>query len=134
MKAFTIVELIIYIAIVSLVLFMVSNFAWDIIEGSNRVNYYREVQQNARFAMEKIVRIIRAGGDPSIFYVSEGTLYQDGIPLTTEQVKVVNFEFIDISNTYNINLEIEYNNLGSINGFGASINLNSTVCRLPSIY
>ena len=131
MKGFTLIELIIYIAIVSLVLVLASNFAWDIIQGSARATCYREVQQNARFAMEKTTRALRAGSDPSIFYVSEGILYQDGVALTTDQVKVTNFGITSIANTYKINLQVEYSNPGGRSEYKAEIDLNSTVCLLP---
>ncbi len=131
MKGFTLIELIIYIAIVSVVLVLASSFTWDIIWGGTKATCYREVQQNARFAMEKIIRALRAGSDPSIFYVSEDILYQDGVALTSDQVKVTNFTITSIANTYKINLEV-----GRINPWGRSeyeavVGLNSTVCLLP---
>lgn len=64
MKGFTLIELIIYIAIVAMVLVIASGFAWNIIEGKVKSTAYQEVQQNARFAMEKVSRELRAGTDP----------------------------------------------------------------------
>ena len=59
MRAFTLIELIIYIAIVGLILVVASTFAWQIIQGNIKLSAYREVEQNANFAMEKIAFAIR---------------------------------------------------------------------------
>lgn len=131
MKGFTLIELIIYIAIVSLVLVLTSNFAWDIIQGSTRVTCYREVQQNTRFAMEKTTRALRAGSDPGIFNVLDGVLYQDGVAITTDQVRVTNFGITFIADTYKIGLSVEHTNPGGRNECDTEIDLESTVCLLP---
>lgn len=127
-KGFTLIELIIYIAIVSAVLVLSSSFTWNIIQGETKTMAYREVQQNARFALEKISRVIRAGGqDPTtVFTVSNGILYQQGTPLTTDQVRVTNLQFTSIGTTYKINLSIEYNNPENRSEYQASIDLGST--------
>jgi|GEM_PF-5216131 len=131
MKAFTLVELIIYIAVVSGVLILITGFALDVIQGNTKVSSYREVQQNARFGLEKIVRALRAGYDPGNFYVSEGILFQQGIALTSDRVRVTNLTISSIANTYRINLSVEHVNFGQRNEYQDSINLNSTVALLP---
>ncbi len=127
---FTLIELIIYIAIVSLVLILSSNFAWDIIQGNTKSNSFREVQQNSRFAIERVSRSLREGNDPGIFTVSEGILYENETPLTTEQVEVTNFRVSPIANTYKINLTVEYNNISGRNEYEAESTLESTVAVL----
>ncbi len=116
---FTLIELTIYIAIVSVVLVLLTGFVWSIIQGSAKSARYREVQQNARFGMEKITRALRAGQNPSIFNVSDGVLYQNLIPLTSDRVTVTNLQFNPIANSYKIKLSVEYNE--------ASVDLESTV-------
>ena len=135
MKAFTLIELIIYIAIVSLVLVLATNFTWNIIQGNVSAACQREVQQNTRFVMEKITRAIRAGEnpeDPAVFDLSEeGVLYQETIALTTDRVKVTNLKFFRIANTYEINLTIEYNNPEERRELEALVNLESTASPRP---
>lgn len=127
MKAFTLIELIIYVAIVSVVLILISGFAWNIIYGNAKNAALREIQQNARFAMEKITQAIRAGQNPTTaFTVIDYTLYQGAVPLTTSQVKVTNLQFTLISNTYKINLSLEYKNPSGLTEYVAQLNLEST--------
>ncbi|MCX6764155.1 MAG: prepilin-type N-terminal cleavage/methylation domain-containing protein [Candidatus Nealsonbacteria bacterium] len=127
MKGFTFIELIIYIAILSVILVLVGNLTWNIIQGNTKNASYREVQQNISFAMEKITKDLRLGSNPNIFSVLDGVLYQNNIPLTTAQVKVINFQITPIANTYKIGLSIEYNNPSNRNEYKAAIVLNSTV-------
>lgn len=126
-KGFTLIELIIYTAIVAAVLATSSNFAWNIVQNDIKNVSLREVQQNAWFSMEKITRAIRAGQNPSIFTLTAGTLYQNGVPLTTDQVRVSELRFTSIANTYKINLSINYYNPGGRNEYRASIDLENTV-------
>ncbi len=58
-KGFTLIELIIYSAIICLLLVGSSIFAWQIIQGNIKISTYREVEQNINFAMEKITFAIR---------------------------------------------------------------------------
>lgn len=59
MKGFTLIEFIIYITVVAVILVLASGFAWNIIQGNTKTACYREIQQNGRFAMEKIARAIK---------------------------------------------------------------------------
>lgn len=58
-KGFTLIELIIYIGIVTAILLVIFNFAWEVIYGNIKSQAIREVQQNARFSMEIIARTIK---------------------------------------------------------------------------
>lgn len=126
-KGFTLIELIIYIGIVAVFLILSSNFAWDIIKSDTKTNCYREVQQNARFALERITHELRAGQDPSIFSVSNGVLYQQGIALTTDRVLVTDFDISSYVDTYKITLTVEYDSLGKSKEYEAMTSLESTV-------
>lgn len=53
------IELLIYISIVSLILVLAINFISDIIQGDNISSNSRQVQQSSRFVMEKINRILK---------------------------------------------------------------------------
>ena len=58
-KGFTLVELIIYIAIVSVFVGAAVLFTWDVIYGQIRSNTQREVSQNIRLGSKRIVYEIR---------------------------------------------------------------------------
>lgn len=131
MKGFTLIEILIYVSIVAIVLVLATGFAWNIIHGNAKASAHREVQQNGRFSMERIIRAIRKGEAITIFTVSDFVLYENGVALTTDQVRVNSLQFTSIANTYNINLDIEYNNSGLRPEYNASINLESAVCLRP---
>ena len=93
-KGFTLIELIIYIALISIFITGAILFAWDIIYGGAKSGVQREVNQNLRLINKRIAYEIRnssainsvAAGDlclasatpirnPTIIYVSNGQLY-----------------------------------------------------------
>lgn len=127
MKGLTLIEFIIYIAILGVILVLIIGFSWNIIQGDIKIMAYREVQQNIRFSMEKITRAIRAGQNPSaVFILNNGVIYQNGVALTTDQVRVIGLEFTNINNAYKINLSIEYYNPDNRIEYEASVNLETT--------
>jgi len=141
MKGYTLIEVIIYIAIVSVFLVLSTGFAWDIIQGNFRVNCYREIQQNARFALEVVNRDLKSGKEPSIFSVSNGILHKNGIALTTEKVVVTNFSVSPLADTYNIRLVVRDRNQGFGIWCDDELSLESTVLvagqltpDLPALY
>ena len=116
-----------YIAIVCVVLAFIINFGLNVVYGSVKAQAIRETQQNARFAMEKITRSIRQGLDPlSVFNVSAGVLYENGIALTTDRVRVTDLDFVLIDNSYKVSLEIEHYNPGNRPEYQALVNMEST--------
>lgn len=127
MKGFTLIELLIYVGLVSLVLFIVLNFSWQVVYGNIKVQSSREVLHNASFAMDKIIKEIKANDNPEIFYVSGNILYKDGVPLTTEQVKVTDFKITSLANSYLVELAVEYQNPGLRKEYESKINLRSSV-------
>lgn len=128
MKGFTLIEFIIYIGIVAVILLVAFNFGWEVIYSNVKAQALREVQQNARISMERITRAFQAGEEITTFSLSNDILHQNGIPLTSERVKVTNFQITSISNTYKIGLTIEYNNPSNRREYEASLNLETTVC------
>ena len=58
-KGFTLIELILYSAILIVVLSVFLNFIWEIVYGNVKTQAIREVQQNGRLAMEKIMRTVQ---------------------------------------------------------------------------
>jgi len=55
-QGLTLIELLIYIAILSSVLVLITGFFWNIALGYIKETSYQEVQQNARFALTKITQ------------------------------------------------------------------------------
>lgn len=55
-KGLTLIELIIYIAMLAIILVLITGFLWLIVSGNIKETSYQEVQQNARFALAKIIQ------------------------------------------------------------------------------
>lgn len=126
-KGFSLVELIIYIAFVSIVSTVYVSYAVDILTSVQKAHVQRDVQQNARFAMERMMQEIRAaeginvGGstfgshpgvlslatstpatNPTIFDVSGGVLRMTQgasapVSLTADTFIVSNLVFTNLS-------------------------------------
>lgn len=126
-SGFTLIELILYIALVSIFISGAIFFAWDIIYGRVKSQVQQEVSQNLRLAAKRIVYEIRnAGGinsisastislantdparDPTVFDVSGGRLrigygsagacpVSSPCELTSNEVSVSNLSFSDLS-------------------------------------
>jgi len=131
-KGFTLIELIIYIAIVSAVLVLITDFTWNVIYGNVKSQSVREAQQNARFAMLKITRAIRVGQNPTtVFTLNDGILYESGVALTTDRVRVTNLNFTSVTNGYKINIRVEYYNPANRNEYSALVDMESTTLLRP---
>lgn len=59
MKSFTLIEILIYLGLVAVILILIIGLTFNIIYGNVKRSSYQEIQQNARFALEKINRLIR---------------------------------------------------------------------------
>lgn len=58
-QSFTLIELLIYSAIVSVVLLTASSFLWNIVWGNLKETAFQEAQQNSRFALTRITQEIK---------------------------------------------------------------------------
>jgi type II secretory pathway pseudopilin PulG len=124
-RGFTLIEFIIYIAIVGGILIVTFNFGGEIIYGNVKSQAMREVQQNSRLAIEKITEAILEASDinnpvsgnsdatlslvmqdlhlsPTIFEITDGKLMvtqrKNGPhELTNNRVKVTKLQFTNIS-------------------------------------
>ena len=120
-QGFSLLELIVYVGVIAIFLVSVIQFSTAIVQAGEKARILNEVQQNARFAMERMRREVRtadsintgsstfgshpgvlslehdsAGSDPTVFDVSGGALRLTqgaGSPadLTSSQVTVTNF-------------------------------------------
>jgi Tfp pilus assembly protein PilW len=125
LKGLTLIEILLYIAILSFFLLMVIGFIWNFIFGNIKERAFQEVQENGRFAMTKISQEIKkAIGinnpqpgfssnslslamadnhlDPTIFSVVNGklTITQGQNPplfLTSNLVRVTDLLFTNLS-------------------------------------
>jgi type II secretory pathway pseudopilin PulG len=125
-KGFTLVEIIIYFGLVSIILILIIGFSLNIFESTNKNNVYREIQQNGRFIMQKIDSAIKSASelnhpsslgessdylslatqnsetDPIIIELSSEDIFitkgeQDSYQLNSSQTKITNLEFLNIS-------------------------------------
>ena len=70
-KGFTLIELILYIAIVTIMVSSLIPFAWSVIEGGTKSATEQEVSSNGRYIMERIkYEIRRASGITSVSLTS----------------------------------------------------------------
>ena len=126
-KGFTLVELILYIAIISIFIGGAVLFAWNVIYGQVKSSIHQEVNQNLRLASKRIIYEIRNASDinsvtsstlslsssdsarnPTVFDLFEGQLrigYGTSgacpatapCPLTSNRVSVTSLSFTDVS-------------------------------------
>jgi prepilin-type N-terminal cleavage/methylation domain-containing protein len=123
-KGFTLVELLIYIAIIGVLLVSMVGFLWTIVSGNIKETAYQEVQQNGRSTLTKITQEIKkATGvinpspgfsasslslsmadpnlNPTIFNLIDGKLRitqrANSYYLTSDQVIVSNLQFTNLS-------------------------------------
>lgn len=124
-SGFTLIEFLIYIAILAVVVTLIIGFFLDIILGNIKETSYQEVQQNARFILTKISQEVKKAtginspnpgesasalslamaspsSDPTLIDVIEGKLrLTKGISapqeLTTDLVEISNLRFTNLS-------------------------------------
>ena len=124
-KGFTLIEIMIYTAVVVIILAGVVNFAWNIIFGESKTSSWQEVQQNTRFTMERITQAVRSASginspsmgnsadslslamanpdlNPTVFdlsgnkiRLSQGT--SGPYELTSDELEVTNLNFTNLS-------------------------------------
>jgi len=126
-SGFTLFELLVYVAIVSVVIVSAVYFTIDIINASQKSRAFQEVQQNARLAMSRMLQAVQEADDvntgqsnfdsnpgllslamddsarnPTIFRVASNALQisqgtGDFIDLTSDKVIVTNLVFTNLS-------------------------------------
>lgn len=124
-RAFTLIELIVYMGILTVVLLSVVNFSWEVVYGDAKARAAREVQQGSRLAMEKISEaILGASGitspitgasstslslamqnpdlNPTMIQLADGrlTIAQGGegpYELTNNRISVTDFQVANVS-------------------------------------
>lgn len=122
-KGFTLIEFLIYFALLAMVMGSVTIFAVDVVKSRNKTRIVAEVEQNARLGLSRILRSVRQASklntgasafdidegalslemsvgavDPTVFDLSSGVLrMKEGAgpatPLTTDDVVVTRLRF-----------------------------------------
>jgi len=122
-KAFSLVEFILYFALIGIVISAIMGFAIDVIKTRSKTAVLAEVQQNARFGLQRVLQSVRqasalnvgastldsdngvlslsmlaASNTPTVFDLSGGSLrIKEGsgaaTPLTTPSVSVTKLRF-----------------------------------------
>lgn len=135
---FTFIELILYIALVSIFIGGAVLFAWDIIYGRVKSGVQQEVTQNLRLASKRIVHEIRnafginsvnpssislamdeSARNPTVFDVSGGRLRigfgssgscptTSPCTLTSDEVTVTNLSFTDLSSSGGESVNVQF--------------------------
>ena len=65
-QGFTFIELILYVALVTIMLSTLIPFAWNVIEGGTKVSVEQEVYSQARYLSERFKKEIRDAGSVSV--------------------------------------------------------------------
>lgn len=89
-KGFTLLEAIIYIAIVSAILTVAIFFAWEIIGNQTKSMVITEVNQNSRYILERVGRDIRQG-------TAINSLTEDELVITMLSGDTLTYSFDDIN-------------------------------------
>ena len=135
-KGFTLIELVVYLALVSGILVTATSFAWNIINSRTKAFAVQEVAQNGRFISERLVQVVHqameiteprpgesserllltmreSADDPTEFIFSDGRLFmvRDGgepLAMSSDQVFVKSLRFVNLSpsNAKSKNLKI----------------------------
>lgn len=150
-KGFTLIELIIYLAIVSTVLVSISYLIIEIISGQTRAIAFQEVNQNIRFISQIITRDIREAEAISSLSADSMTLTMPGddvvytfepsdLTLTRQlgagAAEVLNTDRVEATGTFSdlsfttrsanvgVELIIEYKNPDNLQDYKASTTVN----------
>lgn len=125
---FTLVEILIYVSIITATLLVFTNFVFDVTRNIAASKEKQELHQNARLVIERISQDIRSasqitainahglslidGAGQSISYQQNATtiIWSNGVTnasLTSGTVEVTNLSFVDTSPTISIQLTVK---------------------------
>ena len=82
-RGFTLMELLIYISLVSIIMTGAIMFAWDIIYGREKANSQKTIEQNARIALTRIIYEIKKAKNIQTISAGQLVLNNDSLPATT---------------------------------------------------
>ncbi len=139
-KGFTLIEIMVYLALVSGILITATTFAWSVINSRTKAFTIQEVEQNGRYITQKIVGIIQEANSITLPTIGNTTgnltlVMDDG---GTENISInLNGEILewqqDVGPTILLNSDqvrvtkMEFTNLSSVNDRSRNIKLVMTV-------
>jgi len=153
-KGFTLIELIIYLAIVSIILISISYLILDILGGQTKNYAKQEVNHNLRFISDNLIKDIKKAQDIDSLASDTLVLTMPGDDVTynfdsinnklTRQLGIaapvdLNTNWVEISGSFSdlsylaraknvgINLEINYKNPGNLPDYNASTTIEFSV-------
>ncbi len=155
-QGFTLVELLIYISITTLIMVALTSFVADVTKQASRTKVSKEVQQNARLIITKITQdvrtadsvtqvtptqidLVKAGQAISYSWDSVGKTvnYNDGTgndPLSNGRVSVTSLQFTESNEAINIALDVEQKNPSAKPAASSEISLSSTAVPRSALY
>ncbi|MEI6397077.1 MAG: prepilin-type N-terminal cleavage/methylation domain-containing protein [Candidatus Taylorbacteria bacterium] len=60
MRGFTLIEIIIYVAILAIILYFISGFIFNGVNSSSKIQAWQEVNDNGRFISNKILEAVQS--------------------------------------------------------------------------
>lgn len=154
-EGYTLIELLIYISITTLIMVTLTSFVADVTKQATRTKVSKEVQQNARLIITKITQDIRTADDGTISISPDNSqinlglktyswdsaaktvTYNDGTgddPLSNQKVSVTNLRFSRNGDGINVALEVQQKNPAAKAAARSDISLSTTVVPRSILY
>ncbi|MDP2685392.1 MAG: type II secretion system protein [bacterium] len=142
-KGFTLIEALVYIALVSGILIAATSFAWNIVNSRTSAFTAQEVEQNGRFVMQKIGKIFKEANQINIPAIGlsgnivEVELDDGGTEIVTISQNGTNIEYQYNSDPVvelNSNLveisDLQFSNLSTVSGSTRNIGVSFTLSHI----
>lgn len=155
-KAFTLIELLLYIGLMTIILNVGIYFVWQMIGSKTKNMVYVEVEKNLMLSLEKISHetkrakslftpavvgeqtseliLNQPNGSNTKFYLIDGVLWMDdgvALPLTSQRVKITELSFLRLEPTlpgvFQVKIKINYNNPEQKKEYQAEISTQKTI-------
>lgn len=154
-KAFTLIELLLYVSLMVVILNVGIYFVWQIIGSKTKNMVYLEVEKNMMFSLEKIsyeakrakslapfssvqpspeLTLIKPNNSTVRFYLIDGVLWMDDsgpLPLTSQRVKITQLSFLNLEpavpGTFQVKIKISYNNPDQRKEYQAEMETQKTI-------
>jgi len=142
-KGFTLIEALVYIALVSGILIAATSFAWNIVNSRTMAFTTQEVEQNGRFIMQKISQIFKEANqinNPAIGATTNSievemddsgtevvTISQNGTDIeyqyNSDPAVELNSDLVEINN-------LQFTNLSTVSGSSRNIGVSFEISHI----
>lgn len=159
-RGFTLVELLVYIAVSTVALLVFVTFMVDVSRSAARARTVQELHQNAQFVLDRVGQEVRRGQAVDVatssFDVDAGVLVlttstgshtfrlasnavtldagSGAVPLTSASVRVTAFRITNTNPSVTVQLHVEENNLALPAANRQSIDLQTTLVPRQAVY